>query len=79
MTRSAFFATSAAALFALGLATRAVADDAAVKCGGVNSCKGTSNCRTALSSCKGHNSCKGLGWIETASEAECRAMGGKVL
>ena len=79
MTRSAVFATTAAALVALGLATRAIAGDAAVKCGGVNSCTGTSSCKTQLSSCKGQNSCKGLGWIQTASEAECRALGGKVL
>lgn len=78
MTRSAFLASSAAALFALGLATQATAGDGTVKCSGVNSCKGTSSCKTALSSCKGQNSCKGLGWIKTDSEAECRAKGGTV-
>lgn len=79
MTKSAFLAVTAAAVFALGLAGRATAGDGAVKCGGANSCKGTSACKTALSSCKGQNSCKGLGWVETTSETECRAKGGKVL
>lgn len=79
MTRAAFLAASAAALFALGVAARAGAGEGKVKCSGVNSCKGTSTCKTALSSCKGQNSCKGLGWIETSSEADCQAKGGKVL
>ena len=50
-----------------------------VMCVGINSCKGTSSCKTALSSCKGKNSCKGLGWTTTASEQECTAKGGKVI
>jgi hypothetical protein len=79
MNRSAFLAATAAAAFALGLAGQATAGESAVKCSGVNSCKGTSACKTALSSCKGQNSCKGLGWIETTSETECVAKGGKVL
>jgi len=64
-------------------ATAAVVADASaatrVKCGGVNSCKGTSACKTALSSCKGQNSCKGLGWSEVSTESECTSKGGKVL
>ncbi len=49
-----------------------------VKCGGINSCKGTSACATATSACKGQNSCKGQGWVK-ASATDCSAKGGKVL
>lgn len=69
---------SAAALFAAALAPVASAGDG-VKCGGINSCKGTSACKTATSSCKGQNSCKGLGWSEVATRSECISRGGKVL
>jgi len=74
-------ATSAAALFATGLTTTTVhaADDGMVKCAGVNSCKGSSECKTAKSECKGHNSCKGQGWVSKKSAAECTKAGGMVL
>jgi len=49
-----------------------------VKCGGINSCKGTSACATATSACKGQNSCKGQGWVK-ASASDCSEKGGKVL
>ena len=79
MTRKTLVAT-AAAIFAAGtLATAAYGQAASVKCSGVNSCKGTSACKTASSSCKGQNSCKGLGWTEAANAAECTSKGGKVL
>ena len=79
MTRSAFLASSAAALFALGVATQAVAGEGVVKCGGVNSCKGTSACKTAASSCKGQNTCKGMGWSEVSTRDECTSKGGTVI
>lgn len=74
-------AATAAALFAsAGFATVAhAADDGMVKCSGINSCKGTSDCKTAKSECKGHNSCKGQGWVSKASMAECTKAGGTVL
>ncbi|MEY4564024.1 MAG: hypothetical protein RLZZ618_3301 [Pseudomonadota bacterium] len=75
-------ATTAAALFSMGtLATTAAhaATDAPVKCAGANSCKGTSDCKTAKSECKGHNSCKGQGWQTKKSAAECTQAGGKVI
>lgn len=74
-------AATAAALFAsAGFATVAhAADDGMVKCSGINSCKGTSDCKTAKSECKGHNSCKGQGWTSKASAAECTKAGGTVL
>jgi uncharacterized membrane protein len=81
------FAISGAVLAtaALGLAiagtTLAVPASAAstIKCSGINSCKGHSECATANSSCKGQNSCKGQGWLPTASADECTAKGGKVI
>jgi hypothetical protein len=74
-------ASAAAALFAIGASfTTSVqaAEDGTVKCAGVNTCKGTSECATAKSDCKGHNSCKGMGWVNKTS-AECKAAGGTVL
>jgi hypothetical protein len=74
-------ATAAAALFSMGatVSTSAqAADEATVKCVGVNSCKGTSDCKTAKSECKGQNSCKGMGWNGKKSEADCKAAGGTV-
>jgi len=74
-------ASAAAALFAVGagVATQAqAAEDGTVKCAGINTCKGTSDCKTAKSECKGHNSCKGQGWV-TKTAAECKAAGGTVL
>ena len=77
----AVVATAAAALFAMGAMAPVAqaADDATVKCAGINSCKGTSECKTAKNECKGQNSCKGHGWVSKASAAECTATGGKVV
>jgi hypothetical protein len=74
-------ASAAAALFALGAtATVAQAADApTVKCAGINSCKGSSDCKTAKNDCKGHNACKGQGWNTTASAKACTDAGGKVV
>jgi hypothetical protein len=75
-------ASAAAALFSMGaaLSTPAqAADDAGVHCTGVNSCKGTAECKSAKNDCKGQNSCKGMGWVSKKSEAECKAAGGSVL
>lgn len=67
---------SAAAIFAissLAAATPSVAGDkggsAQVQCYGVNSCKGTSDCKSGNHDCKGMNDCKGQGF-----KAETRAM-----
>ena len=73
-------ATAAAAMFTLGVAPAAqAADDASVKCSGVNSCKGTAECKTAKNDCKGQNSCKGQGWVKKASAEECTKAGGTVV
>lgn len=84
MNRRQLGSVAAAAAFALlasGLpvATAQAAKDGGVKCAGVNSCKGHSECKTATSACKGHNACKGQGWVTKTSEAECKAAGGKVV
>jgi uncharacterized membrane protein len=74
-------ASAAAALFAAGasLATSVqAAEDGTVKCAGINTCKGSSDCKTATSECKGHNSCKGQGWVKKTA-AECKQAGGTVL
>ncbi len=74
-------ATAAAALFSMGATfSTAVqaADEMGVHCVGINSCKGTSDCKTAKSECKGQNSCKGMGWTAKKNEAECKAAGGTV-
>ena len=69
-------ATAAALLFASFAATTASADEAKVKCTGVNSCKGQSSCKSAKNSCKGMNSCKGKGFVEM-SKSDCDAAKAK--
>ena len=75
-------ATAAASLFASGVTFAAdnmpTTSEAKVHCGGVNSCKGSSDCKTAHNACKGQNSCKGHGFL-ALTKAECDAKGGKVI
>ena len=74
---NAAMAAAAAMLFSSGFATVSVAADAAtMHCVGVNSCKGTSECKSAKNSCKGMNSCKGTGWV-SMSAADCTAAKAK--
>ena len=73
--RSAVLAAAAAAIFVSGAATQAMASGDheggdQVKCQGVNSCKGHSECATDTSSCNGQNECAGKGWIKMSPE-EC--------
>ena len=72
MSKGAMLAFGAAALILSGCASAgaktADAGSASVACVGVNSCKGTSDCKTAGNACKGHNSCK------TATNA-CKSHG----
>ena len=73
-------ASAAAALFTVSAPiTVAHADDMSVHCAGINSCKGTSDCKTAKNECKGLNSCKGMGWNAKGSAKECNAAGGSVV
>lgn len=61
----------------------ASADDA-VKCFGINSCKGESVCAVNKPelgiehSCAGENDCQGKGWIK-ASRGDCESQSGEVL
>lgn len=70
--------TTAAAIFAASTFVTA-AHAEGVKCGGTNSCKGQSACKSAANSCKGQNACKGQGFTEAGTTVECTAKGGKVL
>jgi hypothetical protein len=74
----AALAAAAAMLFTSGLARVSVAaDSATVKCTGVNSCKGKTDCKSARNSCKGKNGCQGQGF-KTMSQAECDAAQAKL-
>lgn len=78
-------ASVAAAAIALVISGAATAPALAKKmsktvhCSGINSCKGTSACKTANNSCKGMNSCKGQGWLPEKSAKACEAKGGKIV
>jgi uncharacterized membrane protein len=82
-TKTHFGLAAAAALFALSAgATSSVhaeggkAKAEAVHCYGVNTCKGTSDCKSYNHDCKGMNDCKGQGFKELSAK-KCAAMGGK--
>ena len=71
-------ATAAAfiALTGMSVAAPAAAADDTVKCFGVNSCKGSSDCKSGAHECKGQNSCKGQGFKDMSAQA-CTTAGGK--
>ena len=48
-----------------------------VHCYGVNSCKGTADCKTTAHDCKGMNSCKGQGFKALAAGV-CLKRGGTI-
>jgi hypothetical protein len=79
--RGVLVASAVASLFLAGTHGAASADDAAtgakVKCEGVNSCKGQSDCKSARNSCKGQNGCSGQGFKEL-TQAECDAAKAKL-
>lgn len=72
----AAIATAAALLIGSLAAGTAGADEAKVKCMGVNSCKGQSACKSGQHACKGMNSCKGQGFLEM-SKTDCQAAKAK--
>ncbi|MGD9658013.1 MAG: hypothetical protein AB7U61_10325 [Methylocystis sp.] len=77
----ASMAAAAVALVLSGAATSpalAKKVSKSVECNGINSCKGTSACKTANNACKGMNSCKGQGWLPAKSAKACEAKGGTV-
>ena len=63
-------ATAAAGVFAMTAAAPAAAQEAKVKCEGVNACKGKGGCKSANNACKGQNACKGKGFVEM-TKADC--------
>jgi hypothetical protein len=73
----AAMAAAAALLFTTVATTANAAEEAKVKCEGVNSCKGTSACSTATNACQGQNKCKGEGYL-LLSKAECDAAKAKM-
>ena len=70
-------AAAAAALFSTAPLTASAADEAKVKCEGVNACKGQSACGTAKNGCAGQNACKGQGFLQL-TQAECDAAKAKM-
>ena len=72
----ALAAAAAIAFTAAPLSAVNAADEAKVKCEGVNACKGTSECKTAKHDCAGKNACKGEG-VKQMSKADCDAAKAK--
>ena len=68
----AAIATAAAVLFGTLGASAVQADEAKIKCVGVNACKGQGACKSAKNACQGMNSCKGKGYLEL-TKAQCDA------
>lgn len=89
ITRNTAAIASAAAAFVLSAATafaadapagssgRALGKDDTVHCYGVNSCKGSADCKTTMHDCKGMNSCKGHGFKALAA-GQCLSRGGTI-
>ena len=75
-TSTIALAAAAAVMFSTMAFTTAQADEAKVKCEGVNACKGQSSCKSAKNSCKGMNSCKGQGFLDL-TKAQCDAAKAK--
>jgi hypothetical protein len=74
-------ATAVATLVLAGSLTASAQDKArtdAVKCVGVNECKGKGGCKSAQNDCKGKNACKGKGFMELKTSDECMKKGGTV-
>ena len=73
MNKTTALAAAAAALFLANAPVAAfAADEAKVKCEGVNACKGQGACGGAGHDCSGKNACKGQGYVEL-TQAECDA------
>ena len=73
-TTAALFALSAVGPTAPAFAKHTTAK---VHCYGVNTCKGTSACKTAHNECRGQNDCKGKGFKELTSK-QCTTAGGSL-
>jgi uncharacterized membrane protein len=82
-TRNAINLATAAAMVAIsGAPVAAIAKHqgsaaSVVHCYGINTCKGTSDCKSYGHECKGQNECKGQGFKEISKKA-CAAAGGSL-
>ncbi len=79
--KGSLIASAVAGLFAIAAAPAFAGEEKdtdQVKCGGINSCKGSGSCGGADHGCAGKNACKGQGWTKT-SRKECKDKGGKVI
>lgn len=79
-TSGVLLATAAAALFMSGALVAQEedgAEEAKIHCGGINACKGASECKTATNACKAQNECKGQGIVSTTKE-DCESQKGTV-
>jgi hypothetical protein len=75
---AAMFALSALAHAATppaGSSGSALGNDDVVHCYGVNSCKGSADCKTSAHDCKGMNECKGHGFKAMAAGACLKKAG----
>jgi len=83
MTPSKTAVSFAAAAALIALSGAAISGPAMAKganvvhCYGVNSCKGTSDCKSGTHDCKGQNDCKGQGF-KAESAKQCKADGGSL-
>jgi len=81
ISRRKFAATTlagiAGSMFASAPVLAGGGEEAAVKCFGINKCKGHNDCQTSSNACKGHGSCKGQGFIKMSKHA-CEEVGGSV-
>ena len=60
-----------------GSTGKALGADDTVHCYGVNSCKGTADCKTTQHECKGMNACKGHGF-KAMTAGQCLKKGGTI-
>lgn len=75
VSNGALIAIGAAALILAGCAgtmSKSASSGEMMHCAGLNSCKGTSECKTAENACKGH------GFL-AMTEGDCTAKHGKII
>ncbi len=78
---SLLLASAAAGLMTLAMTAapnHAAADDAQVKCYGVNKCKGSGDCGGKGHSCAGHNECAGQGYVKLDKDTCLKIKGGRL-
>ena len=73
----AFAAMAGAATPPAGSSGMALGQNDTVHCYGVNSCKGSGDCKTSAHECKGMNECKGHGF-KALTAGTCLTKGGTI-